>query len=628
MYKSILLICGLVFIFFTCKTEKKDIKLVTDNRSNELNFDHDPHSFSKPEISSIKHLHLIANIDFPARKIVAKARYTLNPGFGKELILDTRGLEIKSVDLLNESSTINTKFKFGESDSILGKALVIDLNPAFPTVEINYNTTDDAAALMWIDKEQTDSKKFPYLFTQSQSIYARTWIPVPDGPGMRFTYSAEINVPKGMMAAMSANNTQNMNPTGNYKFEMNFPIPAYLLALAVGEFSFLPIGDHTGVYASPSLIEKAKNEFEDLEKMLLTAENLYGKYPWGRYDVIVLPSSFPFGGMENPKLTFLTPSVIAGDRSLTSLLAHELAHSWSGNLVTNATWEDFWLNEGFTTYFESRIMESLYGKEYADMLSLLGSNDLKVSMTEFGENNPLTQLKLDLKNQDPEDALSDIAYEKGKRLLRYLEERVGRDQWDLFLRSYFKEFAFKSNTTERFQKYLLEYFKELNPGIQDTINIWLYKPGLIDFIPSYTSKKFDAVDQQLSDYLKHKTLQSLHTKDWSTHEWIHFIHSLPIQAALAEPLEQAFQLSKSENAEIASIWLIYLIKNNYGKQYLAAIDGFLTGVGRRKFVLPIFEQLIDSGLKEEAKQLFNQVKDGYHPITYNSVNELLSVKNK
>ncbi|MCC7027883.1 MAG: M1 family metallopeptidase [Saprospiraceae bacterium] len=615
-----ILFLGLLITFGSC-TNATIPKTIIPNRP-------DPHSFSQPEIAKTTHLELDVICDFEKKQIIGTATYTIERTTGEEIILDLNGPVIESISLDSESGKKeNAEFSIGPLDSILGYPLIIKLKQDTRKIIINYHTTDAAKALQWMTPSMTFSKKFPFLFTQSQSIFARTWLPCQDSPGIRFTYNAKVKVPEGMMAAMSATNPQALNPQGQYTFDMDQHIPAYLMALAVGDFSFRAIGPRTGVYAESNLLEKAVWEFEDLEKMVNAAEQLYGTYPWGRYDVIVLPSSFPFGGMENPKLTFLTPSVIAGDRSLTSLLAHELAHSWSGNLVTNATWEDFWLNEGFTTYFESRIMESLYGKEYADMLSLLGSNDLKVSMTEFGENNPLTQLKLDLKNQDPEDALSDIAYEKGKRLLRYLEERVGRDQWDLFLRSYFKEFAFKSNTTERFQKYLLEYFKELNPGIQDTINIWLYKPGLIDFIPSYTSKKFDAVDQQLSDYLKHKTLQSLHTKDWSTHEWIHFIHSLPIQAPLAEPLEQAFQLSKSENAEIASIWLIYLIKNNYGKQYLAAIDGFLTGVGRRKFVLPIFEQLIDSGLKEEAKQLFNQVKDGYHPITYNSVNELLSVKN-
>jgi leukotriene-A4 hydrolase len=626
MYKSILLFCGLVFIFFTCKTEKKDIKLVTDSSSNELNFDHDPHSFSKPEISSIKHLHLIANIDFPARKIVAKARYTLNPGFGKELILDTRGLEIKSVDLLNESSTINTKFKFGESDSILGKALVIDLNPAFSTVEINYNTTDDAAALMWIDKEQTDSKKFPYLFTQSQSIYARTWIPVPDGPGMRFTYSAEINVPKGMMAAMSANNTQNMNPTGNYKFEMNFPIPAYLLALAVGEFSFLPIGDHTGVYASPSLIEKAKNEFEDLEKMLLTAENLYGKYPWGRYDVLVLPPSFPFGGMENPMLTFVTPSVIAGDRSLTSLLAHELAHSWSGNLITNSTWNDFWINEGFTTYFESRIMESLYGKEYADMLSILGYQDLQKTVRSSDSLDPLTKLHMDLEGQDPELSLGDIAYEKGKLFLRMLEEHYGREKFDSFLKAYFDKFKFQSMNASKFEKFLTENLIHNDTKMLDAIKVWIHTPGLPEFKPSYTYAKFNNVETQVNQFLKSKKTSEIDAKNYSTHEWLHLIRTLPqdSQKFIVKTLDNAFQLSNSGNAEIQCAWLEYVIENGDAKQYYKNIEAFLCEKGRRKFLMTLYTALTEQGQIKIAETIFQKAKKSYHPISIESIEELLA----
>ncbi|MBK7225136.1 MAG: hypothetical protein IPH96_06855 [Saprospiraceae bacterium] len=324
-------------------------------------------------------------------------------------------------------------------------------------------------ALMWIEKEQTDSKKFPYLFTQSQSIYARSWIPCPDGPGMRFTYSAEITVPKGMMAAMSAENTQKVNQEGKYKFQMNFPIPAYLLALAVGEFDFLPIGSQTGVYASPSIVSKAQEEFVDLQKMLEAAENLYGKYPWGRYDVLVLPSSFPFGGMENPMLTFATPSILAGDRSLTSLLAHELAHSWSGNLITNSTWNDFWINEGFTTYFESRIMESLYGKEYADMLSTLGYQDLQKTIQNLENNSPLSKLHLELNSQDPELSLSDIAYEKGKLFLRMLEEKYGREKFDRFLKAYFNEFQFQSMDSYKFENFLNEKLLHSDPKMQSVV---------------------------------------------------------------------------------------------------------------------------------------------------------------
>jgi leukotriene-A4 hydrolase len=626
MYKSILFFCCLFFIFFTCKTDKKEFKIDQNNHSEVVNYDQDPHSFSRPEISSIKHLHLVANIDFSAKKIVAKATYTLNPDFGKELILDTKGLEISTVDLISDSSKVNTKFKFGESDSILGKALVIELNPAFSKVEINYSTTDDAAALMWIEKEQTDSKKFPYLFTQSQSIYARTWIPVPDGPGMRFTYSAEINVPQGMMAAMSANNTQNVNPSGSYKFEMNFPIPAYLLALAVGEFSFLPIGEHTGVYASASLIEKAKNEFEDLEKMLVTAENLYGKYPWGRYDVLVLPPSFPFGGMENPMLTFVTPSVIAGDRSLTSLLAHELAHSWSGNLITNSTWNDFWINEGFTTYFESRIMESLYGKEYADMLSILGYQDLQKTVQNSDSLDPLTKLHMDLQGQDPELSLGDIAYEKGKLFLRMLEEQYGREKFDSFLKAYFDKFKFQSMNASKFESFLSQNLIQNDARMLETVKKWIHTPGLPEFKPAYSFAKFNNVETQVNQFLKSRKTIGIDSKNYSTHEWLHLIRTLPVdsQKFIIKTLDNAFQLSNSGNAEIQCAWLEYVIRNGEAKQFYKTIETFLCEKGRRKFLMTLYSALVEQGQLEIAESIFQKAKKSYHPISIESIQELLA----
>ncbi|HEX5626087.1 MAG TPA: M1 family aminopeptidase/hydrolase, partial [Saprospiraceae bacterium] len=368
----------------------------------------DPHSFSKPEISGVKHLELELKVDFDAQRIHGIARYDLHQGHGSELILDHLGLRIQEVFIESPGGLKVVKYSLDDPRPYLGSALRIPLEKETRRVHIHYSSGTDAVALQWVPRAQTHDKSGEFLFTQSQSVYARSWIPCPDGPGMRFTYRATVQVPKGMNAVMSARRVKQEPLEGLYQFEMEIPIPAYLLALAVGDFKFKAIGNRTGVYAESSILEQAAYEFEDLEKMLLAAEQLYGPYPWGRYDVLVLPPSFPFGGMENPRMTFVTPSVISGDRSLTSLLAHELAHSWSGNLVTNASWNDFWLNEGFTTYFESRIMEALYGKAYADMLSLLGIVLLRQTMEDLGWDSPLTRLKLDLKEMDPEEAMTDI----------------------------------------------------------------------------------------------------------------------------------------------------------------------------------------------------------------------------
>ncbi len=615
---SELLVLLLIVTFQACN--EKEIK-------QEAIIENDPHSFSQPEVTRVKHLNLDLNINFDQKMIEGTACYDLEAKHGNELILDNMGLHIVEVQLEENGKSELAKFKVDTIHPILGSAIRIPINPSTQIVCVRYSTGDNAKALQWLPKEQTQSKRFPFLFTQSQSIYARSWIPCPDGPGMRFTYDAKVKVPQGMMAVMSASNVQQKNENGIYEFTMEFPIPAYLLALAVGDFEFKKIGERTGVYAESARIEKAAKEFDVLENMLVTAENLYGPYPWQRYDVIVLPSSFPFGGMENPRMTFLTPSVIAGDKSLTALLAHELAHSWSGNLVTNATWNDFWLNEGFTTYFESRIMESIYGKEYADMLSILGLQDLKKTMNEMGNDNPLTKLKLDLKDKDPEDALSDVAYEKGKALLRFLEERTGRIQFDTFLRTYFNHFRFRSNTSEGFISFLKAELLNHHPGLLDTVNTWIYHPGLIHFQPNYDDHKFRSIDEQLGRIKNNEDYMKLNTSDWSTHEWIYAIRKLPRDknAERCKTLENAFHLSQ-RNSEIQCCWLEYAIQNNYGPSLLNQISHFLTTTGRRKYLMPVYKAMKENSMYLEAKNIFESAKDGYHPIARESVNDLLLEK--
>ncbi|MDQ3141740.1 MAG: M1 family metallopeptidase [Bacteroidota bacterium] len=584
---------------------------------------YDPHSYSKPEITRVNHLSLNLDIRFDLRIMVGIAEYSIDQVHGNELILDSKSLIIDSI--LDEQN-VNLTFSISPEDKILGSALVIKLKNETSKVRIFYKTHPEAIALQWLIPEQTFSKKYPFLFTQSQSIYARSWIPCPDGPGIRFTYDAKVRVPKGMMAAMSATNPIARNKEGIYYFEMNLPVPAYLLAIAVGDFDFKPIGKRTGVYAEPHILDRAVKEFADLEKMLEAAEGLYGDYPWDRYDVIVLPPSFPFGGMENPKLTFLTPTVIVGDQSLTSLLAHELAHSWSGNLVTNETWNDFWLNEGFTTYFESRIMETLYGKDYADMLSLLGYQDLQKTMKEFTVDDPMTKLNLDLRDGDPQDALSDIAYEKGKLFLRMLDEYYGREKLDTFLRKYLNDFKFKSMNSERFVAYLNTHLLKGDSVMMQKVNQWIYETGLPEFMPSYSRTKFDAIEKQVHDFVLTEQYQQLNTKNWSTHEWLHFIRKLPEDKGLKliPKLDRQFDFSNSKNAEIAVAWYEYAIRNSYGKNILPQLDEFLTQIGRRKFLMPIYKAMMEMGLKQEALEIFEKARKGYHPISENSVSELLN----
>ena len=327
-----------------------------------------PHSCARPDEVAVKHLHLDLKVDFEQKKLIGSAELKLDRKEGaNELRLDTSGLKITKI----EADGKELVWSLGQHLAPLGQSLTIELPATGDEVKIHYASSPGAEAVQWLSPEQTTDKKHPFLFTQSQAILARTWVPCQDTPAVRMTYSAKISVPKELMAVMSASNPQKKNETGVYEFEMKQPIPSYLLALAVGDLKFQSLGPRSGVYSEPSVLKAAVYELFDTEKMISAAEKLYGPYRWDRYDVIFLPSSFPFGGMENPRLTFATPTILAGDRSLVALIAHELAHSWSGNLVTNATWNDFWLNEGFTVYFEQRIMESIYGRKYSEMLARL-----------------------------------------------------------------------------------------------------------------------------------------------------------------------------------------------------------------------------------------------------------------
>ena len=409
----------------------------------------DLHSHAQPERVSVTHLRLDLTLDFEAKSARGKVGLDLDRHErSAPLVLDAQALTIEGV---RGSDGSKRSYVLSPEDPILGSALTITLAPGDQSVEVSYSTTAATQALQWLAPEQTHDHLAPFLLTQGQSILTRSWIPLQDSPGVRVTYEAKIRAPKGLTAVMSAEQ-QGLLSDGAFHFRMQQAIPAYLIALACGKIEFLPISERCGVYAEPSLVQSVREEFSDMERMVASAEALFGPYRWGRYDLIVLPPSFPFGGMENPRLTFATPTVLAGDKSLVSLVAHELAHSWSGNLVTNATWRDFWLNEGFTVYFETRIMESVYGLERAQMERQLAIAELERGMKDL---EPWQQvLHIELAGKHPDDGFSDVPYTKGALFLSRLEELYGRPKFDRFLRAWFDEHAFQSVTTEVFVDYL------------------------------------------------------------------------------------------------------------------------------------------------------------------------------
>ncbi|MBD2716102.1 M1 family metallopeptidase [Microvirga sp. STR05] len=586
----------------------------------------DPHSYARPTEVSVHHLALDLAVDFTARLLRGTATWQLRNSGATELLLDARELQIEAV-LLGGPAGEPTTFELGTMDAVLGQPLRIAIHPDTATVTIRYQTAPGAAALQWLSPEQTAGRQYPFLFTQSQAILARTWIPCQDSPGIRFTYEARVQAPVELLALMSASNPQKRNTTGEYHFRMDQPIPAYLMALAIGDLEFTPLSARTGIYAEPITLPVATNEFEDLEKMVSAAEDLYGPYRWDRYDLLVLPPSFPFGGMENPRLTFVTPTILAGDRSLTSLVAHELAHSWSGNLVTNATWNDFWLNEGFTVYFERRIMEKLYGRPYADMLQVLGHSALLHTVEELGATSPDTHLHLNLAGRDPDEGLNEIAYEKGDYLLLTLEHLVGRPALDTFIKEYFARHSFQSMDTASFVAYLRRELLDKHPGLEEQVQLgaWINRPGIPAVAPPVGSARFDAVEDALQNWQQGTPARVLNTDEWSSHEWVHFLHGLP--KAMTTPqlteLDAAFGFTLSGNAEILAAWFPHTIAAGYSPAY-EALHQFLTHVGRRKFLVPLYKALLATpGGAARARQLYAEARPNYHSVATSTFDVLV-----
>ena len=591
---------------------------------------HDESSYAEPDKVVVKDVALDLKLDFDARQIGGTATYTLEwkDKAAKQLVLDTRELSVEKVEAIGADGTASPlQFVLAPADKVFGSKLSIDA-PAQPAkVQITYHTAPTASGLQWLEPSMTEGKKLPFMFSQSQAIHARSWVPLQDTPSVRFTYTAHVTSRPDVMVLMSADNDPKAARDGDYTFKMPQPIPSYLLAIAAGDLVFEPISGRSGVWAEPTMVGKAAKEFEDTEKMIGAAEKLYGQYRWGRYDMLVLPPSFPFGGMENPRLTFATPTVIVGDKSLVSLVAHELAHSWSGNLVTNSSWKDIWLNEGFTTYVQGRITEALYGQEMAEMEREIDQNDL---LAEIKDKSPADQaLALPpLTERDPDDALSQVAYVKGAWFLQFLEQRFGRDTFDPFLRGWFDDHAFQSANTDQFVAYMKKNLLTKKPGaVTDAeLKAWLDEPGIPAFATKARSRNFSIVDTARIAWQGSNTLPNVQiTGEWGTQEWVHFIDglgkTLPLEKLAA--LDKAYHFTGTANGEIAMRWYPLAIRSGYTEANQPAA-AFIERVGRRKLILPIYAELVKTpeGLAF-AKAAFEKAKPGYHPITTASVQDML-----
>jgi leukotriene-A4 hydrolase len=582
----------------------------------------DPHSAARPEEARVTHVALDLAADFAAKTLSGTATLTLaRTGSTPTLVLDTADLTIVKV---TDTAGHALGHALGARDAVLGQPLTITLTPEITKVVVEYRTSPQASALQWLSPSQTAGRKHPYLFSQGQAILTRSWLPTQDSPAIRQTYEARITVPAPLMAVMSA---ERLTPDGvslpdgrrRFEFRLTHAIPPYLIALAVGDLAIRPISARTAVVAEPSVVDRAAAEFADLEKMVAAAEALYGPYRWGRYDVLVMPPSFPFGGMENPMLTFATPTILAGDRSLTSLIAHELAHSWSGNLVTNATWNDFWLNEGFTVYFELRIMEALYGPEKMAMLEVLGRRELVDEIAGLGAGSKDTHLRLSLAGRNPDDGMTAVAYNKGAALLRLIEQTVSRPRFDAWLRSWFGRRAFTSATTDDFVADLRANLLGNDAALEARLNLpaWLDAPGIPPNATQPKAAGFDAVDAAATRFVAGTPASQLDAKSWDTQQWLRFLGALPerVSAAQIADLDRAFGFSRSGNSEILFAWLRIAIRHHY-EPAMPALEHFLTSQGRRKFLRPLYDDLMKTSWGPAvARRVYQQARPTYHAVS-------------
>lgn len=592
--------------------------------------DHDEHSYAEPQKVAIADLALDIAVDFDAKTIGGTATYTLDwkDKTATQLVLDTRDLTIAKVEGEANSAWAPLQYALAAKDPVLGSKLTIETPARNAKVRVTYTSSPEASGLQWLTPEMTEGKQLPFMFSQSQQIHARSWVPLQDTPQVRYTYSAHVTSRPDVMVLMSADNDPAAARDGDYTFKMPQKIPSYLMAIAAGDLVFKPISARSGVWAEPAMVDKATKEFEDTEKMIATTEQLYGPYRWDRYDMLVLPPSFPYGGMENPRLSFITPTVIVGDKTLVSLIAHELAHSWSGNLVTFSSAKHGWLNEGFTSYVENRIVESLYGKEQSSMEYAIARNGLKKEIATMPEATQALAVKPGTK-LDADDALSAVSYDKGAWFLQMLEERFGREEFDAFLRGYFDHFAFQSITTEQFLAYAKKNLFDKHPNLVSDAEIqeWIYAPGIPAGAPQVQSRGFSNTDTariawQGSGQLPNPQV----TNTWITQQWVHFIEGMgdKLTVEQVKQLDDAYHFTGTANGEIAMRWYPLTIRSGY-VDARPEIAKFIERVGRRKLIMPIYEELVKTpdGLAF-AQDTFARAKPGYHPITTGSVEAVLA----
>ncbi len=592
----------------------------------------DHYSYSNPESVLVEHMEADWHISFIKQTLEGHVVLTIDQKHqhkNQPLILDSRDLNIARIELSSDGTKFEkTSFEMGKEDPIKGKALVIGLKKTSKYIRVFYSTNPQVPGLQWLAKEQTADKKKSLLFNIACPIHARDLFPMQDSPQVRITYKIKIKTDPQLMALMSAeNNPTEKNNRGAYEFLMTKPIPPYLIGLAVGDFKFKPLSDRTGIYAESSVIEKAAQEFKSLPAMMAAAESLYGPYQWGRYDLLILPPSFPAGGMENPLLTFLSPSIIAGDQSLLSTIVHELAHAWSGNLVTNATWNDIWLNEGFTTYFQNRIVEVLYGTEQAEIEARLNyeiflkQNGSLSTHEKILDQNPY--------NPNPDSVFTHTPYVKGFLFLKHLEQVFGREIFDRFLSDYIKHFSFKSLSTFQFETYLEQYLLDINPmqAEKACVRQWLHAADFPNAFIEPSDRALKQIAEQAKQYSEGtRSIQQLDITHWRGQQWGYFLNQLSassLSTIQLQELDQAFYFSQSTNASLVSRWLVLGIQHHYQPAY-ERLEDYLLSTGRLSLIQPLYQALVKTEQgRSLAIDIYSKARSSYHLLSTMALDPIL-----
>ncbi|WP_405969159.1 M1 family metallopeptidase [Streptomyces sp. NBC_00988] len=575
----------------------------------------DPHSYLTDDQPRIRHIDWTAAVDFDHSRLDCVVQVMFDRPGPAAVSLDTRALDIQAV---RSSAGEPVAFEIGPHDKVLGESLSFTLPDGLDKVSITYATSPESTALQWVTPEQTSGGTHHCLYSQCQTIHARSMIPLHDSMSVRLTYTAHITVPEGYTALMSADSlgdTPGQPGTRTFEFSAAKPMPPYLVVLLAGHIESAEIGPRSRIWAEPAELDAAAWEFVGVEEFVRAGEEVYGPYPWSRADLVVMPPSYPYGGMENPQLTYLTPTVITGDRSLVDTLSHEIAHHWAGDMVTATSMEHFWLNEGFASWGERRMSETVHGRDVAEMHAAVVRTLLDEDLAYFADRPEHTRLRREMTGVDPDATSSWVSHEKGYLVVRAMEEFVGRERFDAFVLKYFRDFAFSSLTTEEFVDYAR---RELTNDFD--YQEWLYAPGLPDSAPRAHAILLEEVARTGQELPDEET--SAH---WRAEQWHYYVAQLktPQDPAFLARLDERYGFTTHRNLDIRQLWILVGLRSDYAPAVDAAFD-MVARIGRMRFIKPLYDELVDNPVtRQRAIDAYAVNRPRYHPIAASVVDSRL-----